>query len=689
MTRVLIVDDKEENLYYLQALLGGHGYTVESARHGAEALVLARFNPPELVISDLLMPVMDGYTLLRHWKADVRLAGIPFIVYTATYTEAEDERLALNLGADAFILKPSEPDDFLARIREVQANSAAARPTPPKHQGGDENALLKVYSETLIRKLEEKTLQLEDANRALREDIRARQQIEESLRDSEERFRATFDHAAVGIAHVGPEGSFLRVNDRLCEITGYGRDELLKLSFQALTCPEDKVENDDARRALLEGKIKLYAAEKRYRRKDGSQYWVSVVTTLLRDAADQPKYFITVINDISERKALEDRFLRAQRLESIGTLAGGIAHDLNNILTPIVMGVELLRSEVTDSDSRRVIETIALSAQRGAHLVKQVLSFARGVEGARVAVHLGHVIREIAALVQNTFPKNVSFHTHIPRDLWLVSGDPTQLNQVILNLCVNARDAMQEGGRLTVGASNLTIDAQSAAMRRDVKAGRYVVIEVKDTGTGIPPELINRIFEPFFTTKEPGKGTGLGLSTVLGLVRGHGGFVEVDSSPGKGSTFRVHLPAHTDSTSVESSPLTPASLPRGRGETVLVVDDEIAVRRITSSTLEAFGYRTLVAEDGTEAIGIFATNRERVKAVVTDIMMPNMDGIALAGALHRIDPKLPIIAASGINSDGDAARAAAAGIAHVLAKPFSAEALLEKIRTALDESAQT
>lgn len=686
MTRALIVDDKEENLYYLQALLGGHGFSVQSARHGAEALVLARFNPPDLIVSDLLMPVMDGYTLLRHWKADVRLSGIPFVVYTATYTEAEDERLALNLGADAFILKPSEPEDFLARIREVQANSAASRPTPPRHQSGDENTLLKVYSEALIRKLEEKTLQLEEANRALREDLTARQQIEENLRESEERFRATFDHAAVGIAHVGPDGSFLRVNNRLCEITGHGREELLKLSFQELTSTEDKAESDEVRRALLDGTMKLYTADKRYRRKDGSRHWVSVVTTLLRDEAGQPKYFITVINDISERKALEERVLRGQRLESIGTLAGGIAHDLNNILTPIVMGVELLRDEVGNGDAKRVLDTIALSAQRGAHLVKQVLSFARGVEGARVAVHLGHVIREIAVLVQNTFPKSVSFHTHIPRDLWLVSGDPTQLNQVILNLCVNARDAMPEGGRLAVTTSNVTIDAQSAAMRRDVKAGRYVMTEVKDTGTGIPPELINRIFEPFFTTKEQGKGTGLGLSTVLGLVRGHGGFVEVDSSPGKGSAFRVHLPAHTDSASMAAPPHTPASLPRGKGETVLIVDDEISVRRITSSTLEAFGYRTLLAEDGAEAIGLYATNRDRVKAVITDIMMPNMDGIALAGALHRIAPKLPIVAASGINSDGDAARAAAAGILHVLAKPFSAEALLEKIKSALDQA---
>lgn len=522
------------------------------------------------------------------------------------------------------------------------------------------------------------------------EDSAQREAAERRLQQSEARYRQLFESSSDGLALFDLDGRLLTANPAWLAMIGQSLDGARGLPADRITPPEWlATETAMTRQVLSRGHSDIY--EKEYLHRDGHRLPVSVRSWVVRGEEGQPQFITSIVRDISsekklaaERAELEERLRASQRMETIGTLAGGIAHDLNNILTPIVMGVELLRSEVTDSDSRRVIETIALSAQRGAHLVKQVLSFARGVEGARVAVHLGHVVREIAALVQNTFPKNVSFQTHIPRDLWLVTGDPTQLNQVILNLCVNARDAMQGGGRLTVTASNITIDQQSAAMRRDVKPGRYVLVEVKDSGTGIPPELINRIFEPFFTTKEPGKGTGLGLSTVLGLVRGHGGFVEVESSPGKGTTFRVHLPAHTDSTAVESPPRAPASLPRGRGETVLVVDDEIAVRRITSSTLEAFGYRTLSAEDGTEAIGIYATNRDRVKVVITDIMMPLMDGIALAGALHRIDPKLPIVAASGINADGDAARAAAAGILHVLAKPFSAEALLGKIRSALD-----
>ncbi|MBS0633661.1 MAG: response regulator [Verrucomicrobia bacterium] len=683
MTRVLIVDDKEENLYYLEALLGGNAYEVVSARHGAEALVLARKDPPDIVVSDLLMPVMDGYTMLRFWKADARLKKIPFIVYTATYTEAEDERLAISLGADAFILKPAEPEDFIARLREVLANTAAAIPTPPRHQTGDEKELLKVYSETLIRKLEEKTLQLEEANGALERDIAARKRMEENLRESEQRFRTTFEQAAVGIAHVDLEGRFLRVNDKLCEITGYAREDLLKRKYADLTAPEDQLESEQARRAMLAGTQKSHIAEKRYVRRDGGLIWVNISVTPVRDATGEARYFMTVISDITERKELETRLLRAQRLESIGTLAGGIAHDLNNILAPIMMGVELLRATPTADLNRQVVETIAISAKRGAELVKQVLSFARGVEGARVAVHLGHVVREVETLMLNTFPKNIVLRTDIPRNLPLVMGDPTQLNQVVLNLCVNARDAMPEGGHLTLAARATEIDGQYAAMRPGARPGAYLLLEVRDTGCGMPPEIINRIFEPFFTTKEPGKGTGLGLSTVVGVVRNHGGFVEVDSTVGQGSTFRVYLPTQAEAVDAAPAPVSSDSLPRGNGEMILLADDEVSVRQITQSTLEAFGYRVIAAEDGSQAIGLYAVNKQDVALVITDMMMPNMDGAAFATALRRLNPRLPIIAVSGIDLDRDAARASAAGIAHVLAKPYTAEALIRKVKAVL------
>ncbi len=685
MKHVLIVDDKEENIYYLRALLAGHGWAVETARHGAEALVKARLAAPDLIVADLLMPVMDGYTLLRHWKSDTRLKAAPFVVYTATYTEAEDEELALSLGADAFILKPAEPEAFMARIAAVLAGGDAAVPRAP---AGDEKEMLRVYSQTLIRKLEEKTLQLEEANRALQADVTERKGAQERLRESEERFRATFEQVAVGIAHVGVDGTFLRVNDKLCEITGHSREELLRRTFLELTAPEDRAESDEARRAILAGTRAVYSAEKRYVRANGTTFWAAVVTSLLRDAAGEPKYFITVVADITERRTLQEQFLRAQRLESIGTLAGGIAHDMNNLLAPIMMGVGLLSQKKLDAEDRKIVETIERSVQRGTELVKQVLSFARGVEGARVAVHLAHVVREIEGIVRTTFPKNIAFRADLPKDTWLVQGDPTQLNQVILNLCVNARDAMPQGGTLRVTAANATVDEQFAAMHRAVSPGRYVLLEVIDSGTGIPADVADRIFEPFFTTKAHGKGTGLGLSTVQGIVRSHGGCVNVHSELGRGTTFQVYLPALEESGERGVAPPRNEALPRGNGELILVVDDEASILTITRQTLQTFGYRVITAEDGAHAIGLYAQNAREVAAVFTDMMMPVMDGPALIAALKRIDPGVRIVASSGLDARDRVAKAAGAGVKHFLAKPYTAEAILLTLHQVLAEPSE-
>jgi PAS domain S-box-containing protein len=420
-------------------------------------------------------------------------------------------------------------------------------------------------------------------------------------------------------------------------------------------------------------------------RKDGQALTIEGRWTLVKDDAGRARSILAINTDITERKKLEAQFLRAQRMESIGTLAGGIAHDLNNLLAPITMGVDLLKRFEPREESQRVIGNIERSAKRGADLVKQVLSFARGVEGSRVAVNLKHVSHEVEVIAHNTFPKSISFQTHAPRDLWLVTGDPTQLNQVLLNLCVNARDAMPEGGRLTITLHNAEVDAQYAVMNRGVAAGRYVVLEVADTGYGMPAEVQERIFEPFFTTKEVGKGTGLGLSTVLGIVRSHGGFVNVYSEPGRGSTFKVYLPAQTEGATGGRAEEERPSLPRGNGESVLVVDDETSILEVTKDTLEAFGYRVYTAEDGAQAIGVYATHRERISVVLTDMMMPVMDGAALISALRRISSHVKIIAASGLKDNGNVARATGSGVRHFLAKPYSADALLTMLHRVLHD----
>ncbi len=420
--------------------------------------------------------------------------------------------------------------------------------------------------------------------------------------------------------------------------------------------------------------------------KTGAKVTVEGHWTVVRDDAGKPKSILAINTDITERKKLEQQFLRAQRMESIGTLAGGIAHDLNNLLVPIMMSVGLLRQTGPGENAEPILVNIERSARRGAELVKQVLSFARGVEGARVTIQPIHIIREVEGIVQNTFPKNITCVLKLPLDIWTIQGDPTQINQVLMNLCVNARDAMAGGGRLTVSASNVEIDEQYGVMNRGVAAGRYVVLEVSDEGCGMPQEVVDRVFEPFFTTKDLGKGTGLGLSTVIGIVRSHGGFVNVYSEVGEGSAFKVYLPALSDSVTSESGPPVAESLPRGKGEMIMVVDDEVSILSITRQTLEAFGYRVVTAEDGAQAISVYALHRDEIALVLTDMMMPIMDGPALVTALRRINPRVRIIAASGLNAEGHSGRATVAGVRHFLAKPYSAEVMLTLIRKVLTES---
>jgi PAS domain S-box-containing protein len=386
---------------------------------------------------------------------------------------------------------------------------------------------------------------------------------------------------------------------------------------------------------------------------------------------------ILVVNtDITQKKQLEQKFLRVQRLESIGTLASGVVHDLNNVLTPILMTAQILETQVKDEKPRQLIPILIASAKRGANLVKQVLSFARGMEGERTILQIKHLLIEVQNIIKETFPKTIILTTEIPQSLWTVCGDATQLHQVLMNLCINARDAMPNGGTLSIKSENILIDEHYTQTHTDFKPGAYVLISIRDTGMGIKPTLIDRIFEPFFTTKDVGQGTGLGLSTVLGIVKAHGGFINVYSRENKGSEFQVYLPAQDTSEIMETTEISP---PRGHGETILVVDDEPAICEITKASLENYNYRVMTAHDGIEAIALYVEHRDQISLILTDIVMPSMDGLTSIRTLKKINPHLKIIAFSGLAPSDKINAAYSIGVTAFLCKPFTATQLLQTI----------
>jgi PAS domain S-box-containing protein len=411
--------------------------------------------------------------------------------------------------------------------------------------------------------------------------------------------------------------------------------------------------------------------------------------TLLRDDEGRPQGRLWIATDITERKRIEEQFFRAQRLESLGMLAAGIAHDLNNVLAPIFLAAPMLRDHVQDPSDLRMISTLEKSAERGAALVRQILGFAQGADGEHRPLHLKHLLRDIATFVGETFPKSIRLETDIKNDLWRVKANPTQLHQVLLNLCVNARDAMLAGGTLSLKAENILIDASSSDDHQGVCPGAFIAFQVEDTGVGIPPDVLARIWEPFFTTKGIDKGTGLGLSTVRGIVESHSGVITVHTTPGQGTRFRVYLPALDQAQESGSISIPAPEIPRGNGEWILVVDDEASIRNMSATMLSRQGYRVLTAADGAEAIALFTPRSKEIQLVITDLSMPNLDGAGLARVIRRLNSGVKIIAVSGL-ADGQRGELPTQNFTDFfLHKPFRSEALLKMTHEILNAKATT
>jgi PAS domain S-box-containing protein len=500
---------------------------------------------------------------------------------------------------------------------------------------------------------------------------------EAALRESEQRLQAVLDNSPAVIYLLDPQNRHLLVNRSYAQLLSTTPENLLGKSIHEVWPAENAdVFAANNRQVLETGQ--LLQTEEVAPHADGLHTYITVKFPLY-DAGGTAYALCGISTDITENKRLEQQFYRAQRLESLGTLASGIAHDLNNVLTPILAIAQLLPLKFPNVDerTRELLATLESSAKRGAEMVKQILSFAKGNGGKAITLQVAHLLSEAVRIARRTLPKEIDISAQLPeQDLWLVSADGTQLHQVLMNLIVNARDAMPDGGNLTISAQNFTVDENYARMNWDAHVGPYVAITVADTGTGIPPELRERIFDPFFTTKEVGKGTGLGLATVLGIVKNHGGFIQVSSEMGKGSNFAVYLPA-VEGTACQSAP--EVKLLKGKGEMILVVDDEAAVRQITQVSLEEYNYRVLCASDGIEAIAIYAQHQDEIKVVLIDLMMPNLDGITAIRTLRKMNPQVKIIATSGLSSQREAALAA--GASRFLAKPYTAEVLLKSFST--------
>jgi PAS domain S-box-containing protein len=474
------------------------------------------------------------------------------------------------------------------------------------------------------------------------------------------------------------DGSIRYWNKSAERVFGWSAEEALGRKVQDFLYEEPKLYHGRVAAVLDKD---AWAGEVLKRTKAGPPVTIEARWTLVRDKSGLPKSILAINTDITEKKQVQEHLFRAQRMDGIGALAGGIAHDLNNVFNPIILGIDLLKLEAKSPSAIELLEIMEMSGQRGINMVKQVLQFARGVEGQRFTIKPEKLLKEILGVANETFPKSIRIRASASADTWNVSGDPTQLHQVLLNLCVNARDAMPDGGSITISAANFQIDEQFAVVHPNSHPGPYVAITVADSGIGMPPEVIEKIFDPFFTTKGIGKGTGLGLFTSLAIVKSHGGFVLVESNPGCGTTFTFYLPASPECAETEP-PLPVAELPHGHNELILLIDDEAAIRSITSQTLQAGGYRVLTASDGAEGIGVYARRAAEIAAVLVDMGMPVMGGDAAIQVLLRLNSAARIIAVSGLSSAGENDRAPE-GAKCFLLKPYTAETLLIALRKVL------
>jgi signal transduction histidine kinase/CheY-like chemotaxis protein len=673
---ILLVDDHQENLYLLESLLKAAGYTVRMAANGVEALEILQAGGIDLIVSDILMPVMDGFQLCRKIKTDESLRAIPLIIYTATYTGPQDEEFAMKIGVDRFLVKPCEPEVFMAAVNEVLAASRSGKGAPSNPPIQEEEAL-KLYSERLVRKLEQKVL---EADR----ELQARQEAEKALRESEAKYHAMVENVDIGVTLIGPDLKIVEMNRKMREWFPTLRSSDGPVYHGVFGDPARKTpcQGCPTCRTLQNGEVHEATAEVS---KDGKIRNYRMVSSPVRNAQGELIAAIEMVEDITEHLRLAAQFQHAQKMESVGRLAGGVAHDFNNMLSVILGYAELALSKITPDDPLHAdLMEISNAAKRSTEITRQLLAFARKQTINPRVLDLNETVEGMLKILRRLIGEDIDLVWKPGSGLGPVKMDPAQIDQILANLCVNARDAIAGVGQVTIETQGVAFDESDCSNRHGFLPGKFILLAISDNGCGMDKEILDHIFEPFFTTKEVGQGTGLGLATVYGIVNQNNGFIDISSEPGKGTTFRIYLPLYEGGAGkvlVE----TVTEVPTRQGETVLLVEDEPAIEKMGRRMLENLGYRVLSAGSPSEAMRLADEHGGGIHLLIADVVMPGMNGRDLADRLHSLYPNIKTLFMSGYTADVIARQGVLEEGVRFIQKPFSVRELSAKVREILNE----
>lgn len=642
--KVLVVDNHPVFLKMMTTLLGKEGHTVLTAEDGLSALTILQTFTPDVIFLDLVMPGISGEKVCRRIRKDPRSKDIYVVIVSAV--AAEEGLNFSEFGADACIAKG--PFDSMAKhIITVLEQS------DQKTSTGQPGAIIGL--EGLYPS-----------------------QITQELLSIKSHFDTILRSMTEGILEINPEGKIIYANPAAISLTRLPEEDLLASNLPELFHEKDQKRVED----LLASKDtwSKVISEESLLKMNGKEISLSSIPIL--DRGD--RYLILLLNDVTERKRLEAQLLQAQKMEAIGTLAGGIAHDFNNLLTIIHSHCQLALLDLKEGEALRgKFETIRNAAERAAALTRQLLVFSRRQVMEMKVIDVNHLVQDLEKMLLRVLGEDIELVTILDKDAGKIKADPGQIEQVVLNLAINARDAMPTGGKLIIGTANVVLGENSSHLHRGLAPGRYVLLSVRDTGVGMTPEIQEKIFEPFFTTKEKGKGTGLGLSIVYGIVKQSGGNIMVSSEPGQGTTFEIYIPQVTSSLGEEGEMTAKGGLPRG-SETILVVEDEEEVRKLAVEILRRQKYKVLEAANGEEALVIPEKLKGPIHLLLTDVVMPGLNGPELARRLKYLYPEIKVIFMSGYSDKGIFQRGILDPETGLLQKPFTLESLTGKVREVLN-----